>query len=613
MEGILRGVPTPMTEPSSPHEIYSRRLGERREATRLHARTEAAISNTRLVVAVAFVLLLWLALGPQVLSLAWLILPLAAFVALVVMHERVIQARRKSERAAAFYERGLARLEHRWVGQGETGERFLAGDHLFSGDLDLFGRGSLFELISTARTRSGEETLAAWMRAPSPPAEVRARHEAVSELMGRIDLREDLFLLGADIRAGIEPDLLAAWGAEPGVFPAGGGSLGSIRFAAPVLAMLTMAALAGWGFAGIGPVPFAAAALLAAVTAWPLRSRVSHVIGAVERAARDLELLSAVLERLERERFTSPRLAALRATLDTEGVPPSRRIHRLRRLVELLDARRNQLFSPFAYLLLWSTQLAFAIETWRSVSGQAVSRWLAAVGELEALCSLAGYAWENPSDPFPEIVEEGPCFTGEGLGHPLIPSERCVRNSISLNADLRVLVVSGSNMSGKSTLLRTVGVNAVLAMAGAPVRAAGLRLSPLAVGASLTIHDSLQTGTSRFYAEITRLRQIMDLTDGSLPALFLIDEVLHGTNSHDRRIGAEAVVRGLVERGAVGLVTTHDLALSHIVETLAPRAANVHFEDHLQDGMMTFDYIMRPGVVKKSNALELMRAVGLDV
>jgi DNA mismatch repair ATPase MutS len=195
----------------------------------------------------------------------------------------------------------------------------------------------------------------------------------------------------------------------------------------------------------------------------------------------------------------------------------------------------------------------------------------------------------------------------------LIPTDRCVRNDLQLGHDLRLLVVSGSNMSGKSTLLRTVGTNTVLALAGAPVRAARLRLSPLAVGASIRLNDSLQAGTSRFYAEITRLRQLMDLANGSLPLLFLLDEILHGTNSHDRGVGAAAVVRGFIERGAIGLVTTHDLALAHIAQRPEGHAANVHFEDHLEDGKMIFDYRMRPGVVEKSNAVALMRAVGLDV
>jgi DNA mismatch repair ATPase MutS len=184
---------------------------------------------------------------------------------------------------------------------------------------------------------------------------------------------------------------------------------------------------------------------------------------------------------------------------------------------------------------------------------------------------------------------------------------------LTLGGELRVLVVSGSNMSGKSTLLRTVGVNAVLAQAGAPVRARKLRLSPLAIGASIRIQDSLQAGASRFYAEITRLRQIMEKTTAPPTVFFLIDEFLHGTNSHDRRIGAEAIVRGLADRGAIGLVTTHDLALAHIADSLAPRGSNVHFQDHLEHGRMRFDYRMRPGVVQKSNAIELMRSVGLEV
>jgi DNA mismatch repair ATPase MutS len=240
-------------------------------------------------------------------------------------------------------------------------------------------------------------------------------------------------------------------------------------------------------------------------------------------------------------------------------------------------------------------------------------RWIDAVAELEALASLAGQAYEHPADCWPELVEGAPCLVARAAGHPLLAEARCVRNDVSLDAQRRVLVVSGSNMSGKSTLLRTIGTNAVLAQAGAPVRAAALRMTPLAVGASIRLHDSLQEGHSRFYAEIRRLRQIVDATEGPLPVLFLLDEVLHGTNSHDRRIGAEAVVRSLVARGAIGLVTTHDLALARLAESPELHAANVHFQDELIDGQMHFDYRMRPGVVTRSNAIELMRAVGLEV
>jgi hypothetical protein len=534
--------------------------------------------------------------------------PVAAFGALLFAHARVIPARQRADRAVQYYERGLARMQDRWAGQGASGERFADPAHPYSGDLDLFGRGSLFELMCTARTRAGEDTLAAWLCTPAPPPEVGARQAAVAELRPRLDLRVELHLLGADVGAGLHPEELTAWGAAP---PALHGR--ALRVVAALLVALTagaaLATLAGW----IGPAPLAVGLLAQALFAIPLRKRVGAVVRAVELPGRDLGLLVDLLARIERESFSAPRLAAVRAALATRGVPPSRRIAQLERLITLLDARRNQFFAPLAPLLLWGTQLALAVEAWRAVSGPAVPRWLQVVGEFEALCALGTYAHEHPGDPFPEVAAGAPLFEAEAVGHPLLPLARCVHNDVHLGADLAVLVISGSNMSGKSTLLRTVGVNAVLAQAGAPVRARRLRLSPLAVGTSMRIADSLQAGTSRFYAEIQRLRQLVDLAAGPRPLLFLLDEILHGTNSHDRRFGAEAIVRGLLRRGAIGLVTTHDLSLASIADALAARAANVHFEDHLEDGRMTFDYRLRPGVVRKSNALELMRAVGLPV
>jgi DNA mismatch repair ATPase MutS len=242
-----------------------------------------------------------------------------------------------------------------------------------------------------------------------------------------------------------------------------------------------------------------------------------------------------------------------------------------------------------------------------------VRRWLAAVGELEALSSFAGYAAEHPEDVFPALIESEPLFDGEQIAHPLIARGAAVRNDVRLDSECRLLVVSGSNMSGKSTLLRAAGLNAVLAWAGAPVCAAALRVSPVAVGAAMRVQDSVLEGKSRFYAEITRIRQVVDLAGAGAPLLFLLDEMLSGTNSHDRRIGAGAILRTLVERGALGLITTHDLALAEIADELAPHARNVHFEDHIENGRIAFDYRMRPGVVTRSNALELMRSVGLEV
>jgi len=596
---------------SDPRSAYIERLEARRQAVARHDQRHRTIGNLRLLVFASAAVMAWLAWGRDLLSPFWLGVPAAVFVCLIVAHERVLRARRAAGRAVAHYERALARLDGKWAGHGETGERFLDGAHPYAADLDLFGQGSLFELLSTARTRMGEETLAGWLLVGAEPAVLLARHEAVAELRPMLDLREDLAVLGEDVRTGVHPAELAAWGLAQSDAPP---LLESRRARAIAFAIPCLVAVSAvlWGVKGWRDPFFA---MLGAVAIFIVRYRrvVARVVEAVEQPAHDLALLASVLARLERERFTSARLVELRASLDVAGLPPSARIAMLNRLIELLDSRDNPFMKAVGPLMLWTEQVAFAIEAWRRVSGPALPRWLAAVGEIEALCCLAAYAFEHPADVFPEFASGAACFDGEELAHPLLDQARVVRNSVRLGGDLCVLIVSGSNMSGKSTLLRTVGINAVLAQAGAPVCARRLRLSRLALGASIRTLDSLQDGTSRFYAEIKRLHQIMELTAGPLPVLFLFDELLHGTNSHDRRIGAEAIVRGLVERGAMGLVTTHDLALAQVVEALAPRAANVHFEDQFENGRMTFDYRLHAGVVEKSNALELMRSVGLEV
>jgi hypothetical protein len=592
---------------SDPRSAYIERLKARRLAVARHEQRYRTISNVRLLVFLTAAVLAWLVWGRQAISAFWLGLPAALFICLIAAHERVSRARRAAGRAVAHYERALARLDGKWAGHGEAGERFLDAAHPYAADLDLFGHGSLFELLSSARTRMGEETLAGWLLETAEPAVLRPRHEAVAELRPMLDLREDLAVLGEDVRTGVHPAELAAWGELPRSLESG--MARAVAFAIPCLVAVSAVL---WGIQGWRDPFFA---MLAAVAIFIARYRrvVARVVEAVEQPAHDLALLAKVLSRLEQERFTSARLMELRAALDVAGHAPSTRIAKLNRLIEMLDSRDNPFMKAVGPLMLWTEQLAFAIEAWRRVSGPALRRWLAAVGEIEALCCVAAYAFEHPADVFPEFAAGAACFEVEAMAHPLLDASRAVRNSVRLGDDLRVLIVSGSNMSGKSTLLRTVGINAVLAQAGAPVCAQRLRLSRLALGASIRALDSLQDGTSRFYAEITRLHQIMELTGGPLPVLFLLDELLHGTNSHDRRIGAEAIVRGLVGRGAIGLVTTHDLALAQVVEALAPRAENVHFQDQFENGRMTFDYRLHAGVVEKSNALELMRSVGLEV
>jgi hypothetical protein len=596
-----------MPQKTTPRTEYESRLKQRQASAADLERLHFRIGNTRLLVFIAAAILAWLAFKSGRISSWWLLIPFCTFIGLMAWHSQVLQRLQRLKRAVDFYERGIARLDERWEGAGEPGDLFRDPSHPYSEDLDLFGKGSLFELLCSARTHAGEQMLASWLQSPAAAEDIRSRQEAVDELRSNLSLREDLAGLGADVRAGVHPEPLVHWGNAPAMFRSD-----AIRISAAFLTLLTLVSLGIWTAADRHQL-FFFSILIELLFVFFQRRTVGKAVSAAEKAGQDLELLSSVLSRLEKESFKTPHLKRLRIALECEGLQPSRVIARLNRLLVLLDSRRNALFAPIALMLLWEIQLVFLIEDWRRKNGHAISGWLAAVAELEALSSLAGYSYEHPNDPFPEISEQSPCFEGRELGHPLLPESKCVRNDIALAGEMQVLVVSGSNMSGKSTLLRTVGINAVLALAGAPVRASQLRISPLAIGASIRIMDSLHAGTSRFYAEITRLRKLVAFADGPIPLLFLLDELLHGTNSHDRRIGAEAVIKGLVHRRSVGLLTTHDLALSHIVEVLAPHAVNVHFEDHIENGHMVFDYRLLPGIVKKSNALELMRSIGLEV
>jgi len=590
------------------HVEYSKRLGACRETAAIRSRHAAIAANLRLLVFVTGVVMAWLVFGSRVLAAGWLLVPILLFVVLLVVHDRLLTERQRALRSVAFYERAFARLESRWAGGGTQGECFRDPNHPYADDLDLMGEGSLFELLCEARTRGGEDTLATWLLGPATPPQIRLRQEAVRELNPRLDLREDLARLGDEVRSGLHPETVCAWGKAsaqitsktPAAIAAG-------------LAVLATAGLVCWIATPVGPLPFLFALLLEGVFSSVYRRRTQSIVGGVELPGRDLELLADMLERLEQESYESPRLVELQAALATSGAPASACIARLRRLINLLDARRNQLFIPVAAVLLWTPQLAFAIERWRIRFGPDLGRWIEAVGEFEALCAFACFSFENPEYSFPVILDGAPRVEGVALGHPLLSRDRCVRNDFTLSAEKPALIVSGSNMSGKSTLLRSVGINTVLGLAGAPVCASDLRITPFAIGASIRLQDSLLDGNSRFYAEILRLRQVTELTQGELPVLFLLDEILSGTNSHDRGIGAEAVVRNLVESGAIGLVTTHDLALTRLADSLSPHAENVHFQDHLEDGVIAFDYHIHPGVVTKSNALELMRAVGLDV
>jgi len=592
-----------------PLNDYRQRLdhwrGEHARSERLHRQ----LGNARLASGVFTVIVAALSLGAGRISAWWILLRIVALIVLVVVHDRVDRDLRRAGRGIAYYERALGRLDNRWIGAGSQGERFRDPRHVFADDLDLFGRGSLFELLSTARTAMGERVLAGWLLTPGEPGDVAARQESVKELRPGAELREEIALMGDEIRAALDDRKLSVWGTEPPVvFFAGA------RWIALFLAMaaVTTAATTLLDVTSLRPFLFVVLGELMFMMA--THQATGRVVEDVANPANELRLIALLLERLEREPFTSPALAALRGRLLVEGTPATLQIRRLVRLVDRLDWARNLFFRPIAAGLVWMPQFAIVIEKWRIRYGPHVAGWVAAIGEFEAMSSLACFAYEHPDAVFPELADSSQRFyDAEHLTHPLIPQAEAVPNDVKLGGDTRLWIISGSNMSGKSTLLRAVGLSVVLGWAGAPVTAGRLRLSRFRLGASMRTSDSVVDHRSRFYAEISRLKDVVDLARSGQPLLFLLDELLSGTNSHDRRLGAQALLYGLVQRDAIGLATTHDLALAEIADQLAGRAVNVHFEDHLEGGEIHFDFRLRPGVVARGNALELMRAVGLDV
>ena len=600
-----------MTPTSSQIEqLYRDRLEQRRATLAAKERTHARYAGVRvLVFGVAVVILIVGGLD----AVDYLIGPAAVFLVLMIAHARLLNARDRAKSAVGFYERGLARVTHQWIGQGHDGLHLAPEAHLYSADLDLFGRGSLFELLATTRTHAGEETLARWLLNPATPDVVRTRQDAVRELAGTLDLRERIAVMGDEVRLGVHAELLRRWSAKPIELRGTG-----LRILIAALVAAMNGVLIWWARTGRGVWLVALLVLVQlAVAAW-FKARVHAVIEAVDQPAHDLDLLAGLMEVLEQHPFTSAHLQGLQGRIAATGRQASAEIRYLSRLVEMLSSRNNVMFAIPSGMLMWGTQWSFAIEAWRARAGVRIPEWLDIIGELEALMALAAFAAEHPEYAFP-VFDTAPSARSRlktaSLAHPLMGTE-AVPNDVALGdaESQALLIVSGSNMSGKSTLLRAIGVNIVLAGMGAPVRATSLTLTPLALGASIRVVDSLTDGRSRFMAEITRLKQIVDLAAARKGAvLFLLDEILSGTNSHDRRAGADALLKGLVAAGAIGLVTTHDLALGEIASELPGRAANVHFEDEFREGALVFDYRLRPGVVQTSNALSLMRSIGLEI
>ncbi|MGC2660392.1 MAG: hypothetical protein WA324_20765 [Bryobacteraceae bacterium] len=541
------------------------------------------------------------------LPVAWttIVIPLA-------FSKRVMNAgalTRRLRRLTTFQRERLRRLDGEWRGSEDAMFNPAEPDHPYAGDLDLFGEGSLYQYLSTARTGFGRQTLAEWLLVSPLPGEIPVRQAAVQELRNRHDLREH-FAVSGSIQASAKDSLedcraLMDWLSAPprSFFP-------GARVLAFIVCLVTLASIPLAILGRVGAlVPLLLLGVIAAITL-TLQERIGEIQkAAVRHAPRpELERLGAFAARLQTESFSS----SLLQSLQSHFRPRAAAVRRLLRTLRLLQLHEDPAFTYLSYLSLWGAQFAMAVESQRARHRDTLIAWTAAIGTFEALLSLSAYAFEHPEYPFPVLVDsKTPVFEALALGHPLLPPASSVRNDVTLNAT-RFILVSGSNMSGKSTYLRSIGLNAVLARTGAPVCAESLRLSDFQIASSMRVQDSLQEGKSRFFAEVSRVSAILDLAKAG-QVLFLLDELLSGTNSQDRRDGVAGVIEHLIAHHASGFLTTHDLALTGIVSQHGDQAINVHFTDVFEDGKMTFDYKLRPGIVHRANAREILSLLGIPV
>lgn len=586
------------------------------------ARRSGLVSNLRgLSFAVAFVGFLTALFGDSWVGTVVGVSSAAVFAFMVAWHARVLSAEDLAWRMWRVNENAARRARDDWHSLPETGADFQDPEHPYASDLDIFGPRSLFQFINVAHTSYGQAALARWLSFADALEEIQARQAAVRELAPRLELRQQLeaYTLRSPNPPAQRPshghaplDLraLIAWAeSEPLLL-----SQSALVWAARVLPLLTLSGFIATQLAG---APLAAWALpLGAQILLTLRTSrdASTVFAAVSSSPGAFSRLRPTLRLLENAGFDSPLLARLQAVLTAGPRSASAQMKRFESVLGWFELRHNGMVYPFINVLcMWDVHCVVALEKWQKESGRALRAWLESLGQWEALSSLAGLADDNPEFQFPELTSERAVFEAVDLGHPLIPARARVGNDVSLGGAGTAWLVTGSNMSGKSTLLRAMGLGVVLALAGTAVCARSLRVSPMRVYTSMRISDSLSAGVSHFYAELKKLRAALLATTGELPVFFLLDEILHGTNSQERQVGARWVLAQLLEANATGAVSTHDLALCTLPPQLMQRVRTVHLRETVEGERMSFDYRVRSGPVTGGNALLLMRSLGLGV
>ena len=612
--------------------------GRRDETQRLSTRISRLRLTTFLAGAAS---LAWAATrDASVLPLAIGIALLLVFAGLVVWHARVEDRAAWLDALHTVNRHALARIARAWdllpaadplargllgrraadaPGAAAPGEEDHALDrHPYALDLDVIGRASLVQWLGPAATAAGTETLQSWVLRRAPPPVIAERQQAVRDLAGALDWREQLGAhgrLAAGVRAA-ELDRFLAWAEEPAPFSESRRRALQAAVVTLTIAIWSLAALqiAGVLSAGYWLIPVVAGLILSFATAMRVHGEF-HRAGAGQQA---FERYAALFSHAVRCPGDAHHLRVVRARLTAAGSTAPERMRQLARMLGFAKLASSAGIFHFVIqsLTLWDFFVFFALDRWRREAGPAVRDWMAALGELDALSAFARIKADNPDWCFPEVLAGQASFAATGIGHPLIPADRRVGNDVEVGPAGTLLLITGSNMSGKSTLLRAVGLNAVLAQAGSPVCASALRMPPIELETSIRIQDSLEHGLSYFMAALARLKRVVDRSRHPAPGsvvMYLLDEILQGTNTAERGLAVRGVARHLLAAGAIGVMTTHDLALA-AEEPLDRAARLVHFTETVDEhGAMSFDYRLRPGVATSRNALRLMHLIGIEL
>lgn len=576
-------------------------------------RSGGRLANLRTLTFLGFVGL-GFAVGFDKLPRLWLLGSLAflaAYIALAVIHAGVIRREDLAKMRLSLNERGLLRLQGRWHDFPSTGEGRIPEGHLYGGDLDIVGRGSLFQRLDDTGTAAGEQQLLDWLLQPGESAEViHARQAAVKELAPLIDFRQTLVaearMAGKKDKA--DPSRFLAWAESPS-------TLTGIRWAWPIAHVLPVFTI-GAGLLSANEVitahAFWVGLLLQIGIVVATRKPIGAMWEALSMGERGFIRFEETFASIDAQKFTGPRLVALQQGL-MEGPPVSARLRTFARLMGFAELKHSGQMHPIINALtLWDLLVLFRIDRWRESLGKGARKWFESLAELEALSSFATWHFERPEDAFP-VIDDGPVHVeATELGHPLL--EKPIRNGVSLAKPGTGLVITGSNMSGKTTLMRATGLNTVMALAGLPVCASSMRVSRVQVLTSMRVKDSLERGVSYFYAEVQRIKTVLDTAKAHRDrCLFFLDELFMGTNAKERQIASRQLLLMLLDLGAAGAVTTHDLSICEIAKERPDTIRNVHFRDEVKDGEMTFDYTLREGVVQTTNALEVLRRAGVEV